>query len=126
MRKTIYYIRIILFIFYLLCMFLLIDKIYTINLIGSIFFVFNLIYSFFIILSILSKKEIFIYTISYNILNIGIYIYTFVLFYFAYLSSKLDIINNYIYYKNNFLILIVIMITQIIYTIYLNTEEKTL
>ena len=122
--KIIYYIRYILFILYLLCMFLLIDKVLTINVYGSIFFLVSLIYSIFIILSILSKKKIFINTVSFNILNIGIYFYTFILYYFSHISSKLDILNNKIYYQNNFILITILLICLILFTIFLNIDEK--
>ena len=101
--KTLYYIRFTLFILYLLCMFLLIDKVLTVNAFGTIFFVVSLLYSIFMILSILSKKKIYVTTISYNILNSGIYIYTFILYYFSYISTRLEILNNNVYFRNNFI-----------------------
>lgn len=58
----------------------IIDKIYLSNFISTLYFILNLLYSIIIILTILSKKEIFKTTISYNILNIGIYLYTILLF----------------------------------------------
>ena len=122
--KIIYYIRYVLFILYLLCMFLLIDKVLTINIYGSIFFLVSLIYSIFIILSILSKKKIFINTVSFNILNIGIYFYTFILYYFSHISSKLDILNNKSYYQNNFILITILLICLILFTIFLNIDEK--
>ena len=122
--KILYYIRIILFILYLFCMFLLIDKVLTINIFGSIYFFVSLIYSVLIILSILSKKNIFITTISYNILNIGIYLYTFILYYFSYVSTKLEILNNNNYFKNNFIFISLLLIFEIFYTLFLNSEEK--
>lgn len=124
MKKILYYIRLILFIAYLICMFLLIDKVLTISIFGSIFFLLNIIYSFFMILTILSKKKIFINTISYNILNIGIYIYIFIIYYMSYISSKLVILSNITYYRNNFILISILLLAQIIYTIYLNKEEK--
>ena len=124
MTKITYYIRIILFITYLLCMFFLIDKVLTINSLGTIHFLLSIIYSILSILSILSKKKIFIETISYNIFNIGLYIYTFVMAYMAFTSSKLDILNNVEYYRNNFILLIFMLVLNILFTLYLNKEEK--
>lgn len=124
MSKIIYYLRFILFIPFLICLFLLIDKIFTMKIYGSIFFIFCLLYSIFIILSILSKKKVFITTISYNILNIGIYFYYFIIFYFTYNLTRLEIINNRYYYNNNFILMCILLGFQIIYTIFLNTEEK--
>ena len=105
-------------------MFLLIDKVLTINILGTIHFILSIIYSILVILSILSKKEIFINTLSYNMLNIGLYIYTFVMSYMAFISTKLDIINNKIYYRNNFILLIFMLVLNIFATLYLNKEER--
>ena len=57
MKKFLYYLRIILFITYLIVMFLLIDKIYLSNFISTVYFILNLLYSIIIILTILSKKK---------------------------------------------------------------------
>ena len=124
MNKLIYYLRFILFIPFLICLFLLIDKIFTLKIFGTIFFIFCLLYIVFIILSILSKKKIFINTTSYNILNIGIYFYYFIIFYFTYNLTSLEILNNRTYYNNNFILMCILLGFQIIYTIYLNAEEK--
>lgn len=124
MRKIIYYLRFILFIPFMICLFLLIDKIFTMKIYGSIFFIFCLLYLIFIILSILSKKKIFKETISYNMLNIGIYIYYFIIFYYTYNLTRLEISNYSDYYKNNFILMCILLGFQIIYTIFLNTEEK--
>ncbi len=123
MKKIIYYARILLFIVYLLTIFILIDKIFTIKPLGSVYFILNLIYSFIVILSILSKKKAFINAISYNILSIAIYLYTVVLGYITYTSSKLTILNSISYYRNNFILMIILFLGLIAYTIELNKEE---
>ena len=105
-------------------MFLLIDKVLTINIFGSIFFLISLIYSIIVILSILSKKKIFVETISYNILNTGIYIYTFVLYYFTHISTKLEILNHNDYFRNNFIFISILLLFEISYTLFLNSEGK--
>lgn len=124
MNKFLYYFRVALFIIYLIVVFALIDKIFAINIFVTIYFILNLIYSFIIILTILSKKNVFICNASYNILNIGIYLYTYVIYYIVHISSKLDIINNKIYYQNNFIFLIILILGITLYTIFLNKEEK--
>ena len=122
--KLLYYIRFTLFILFLLCMFLLIDKVLTINIFGTLFFFVSLVYSIIVILSILSKKKIFITTISYNILNTGIYLYTFILYYYSHISTKLEILNNNEYFRNNFIFVSILLIFEISYTLFLNSEEK--
>ena len=123
MTKIIYYIKIILFILYLICMFLLIDKVLTINTLGTIHFILSIIYSMLVILSLLSKKEVFITAMSYNMLNISLYIYTFVMSYMAFISTKLDIMNNGLYYRNNLILLIFMLVLNILTTIYLNKKD---
>ena len=122
MKKFIYYLRIILFIVFLISLFLLIDKLFTIRPFGALFFIIGLIYSLIMILTILSKKKAFLDAISYNILNIGVYLYTTVLCYITVTSSKLTVLNNNFYYKNNFILMIILFIGLIIYTIELNKE----
>ena len=122
MKKIIYYIRITLFAIFLIALFLLIDTLFTIKPFGSIFFIISLIYSFIMILSILSKKKSFTEAISYNILSIGVYLYTGVLCHITTINSKLTIMNNDIYYRNNFILMIILFIGLILYTIELNKE----
>lgn len=124
MKKIPYYLRIILFIVYLISIFLLIDNLYKSNFISITYFSLNLIYSFITILSILSKKEVFKEVISYNILNIGIYLYTIMLYYITYSNSKLDILSNEIYFRNNFVLISILLIGITIYTLILNKETK--
>ena len=69
MKKILYYLRLLLFIPYLVIIFLLIDNLYKTSFLSIIFFLLNLIYSFIMILTILSKKKIYQETISFNFLN---------------------------------------------------------
>lgn len=123
MKKILYYTRLTLFMIYLLCILLLLNNLYKPNVFSSIYFIFNLIYSFLIILSILSKKDNFISNISYNILNIGIYIYTGMLYYIAYSHSILDFINHEVYFRNNFILMSILLTGMIIYTLIINKEN---
>ena len=77
MKKILYYLRLLLFIPYLVIIFLLIDNLYKTSFLSIIFFLLNLIYSFIMILTTLSKKKIYQETIPFNFLNIGIYTYIF-------------------------------------------------
>ena len=124
MKKLIYYLRILLFIVYLVILFLLIDTIYRPNFFATLFFILNLIYSFLMILTILSKKEIFKNTISYNILNIGVSLYTILLYIISSSNTPLDVINNEIYYRNNFIMIGILLIGLIGYSLGLNKENK--
>lgn len=124
MKKILYIFRIVIFILYLLAIFLMIDNLYKPNFFSITYFLLNVIYSFIIILTILSKKKIFQATISYNILNIGIYIYTFMLYRIVYTKSSLDIISNQVYFRNNFIMLSILLVGIITYTLVLNKEEN--
>lgn len=124
MKKIIYYFRNILFVIYLITMFLMIDNIYKQNFFETLYFILNLIYSFIIILTILSKKKVFKNTISYNILNIGVYIYSMVLYKISTLNTRLEILNNQVYYQNNFIMISILLISLIVYSLIINKENK--
>lgn len=124
MKKILYYLRLLLFIPYLVIIFLLIDNLYKTSFLSVIFFLLNLIYSFIIILTILSKKKIYQETISFNFLNIGIYTYIFMLYRITSTNSILDIINNKAYFNNNYIMLSILLIGLTTYAIFLNNEKS--
>ncbi len=124
MKKILYYLRLLLFIPYLVIIFLLIDNLYKTSFLSIIFFLLNLIYSFIMILTILSKKKIYQETISFNFLNIGIYIYIFMLYRITSTNSILDIINNKAYFNNNYIMLSILLIGLTTYAIFLNNEKS--
>lgn len=124
MKKILYYLRLLLFISYLVIIFLLIDNLYKTSFLSIIFFLLNLIYSFIMILTILSKKKIYQETISFNFLNIGIYIYIFMLYRITSTNSILDIINNKAYFNNNYIMLSILLIGLTTYAIFLNNEKS--
>lgn len=124
MKKILYYLRLLLFIPYLVIIFLLIDNLYKTSFLSIIFFLLNLIYSFIMILTILSKKKIYQETISFNFLNIGIYIYIFMLYRITSTNSILDIINNKAYFNNNYIMLSILLIGLTTYAIILNNEKS--
>lgn len=124
MKKILYYLRLLLFIPYLVIIFLLIDNLYKTSFLSIIFFLLNLIYSFIMILTILSKKKIYQETISFNFLNIGIYTYIFMLYRITSTNSILDIINNKAYFNNNYIMLSILLIGLTTYAIILNNEKS--
>lgn len=124
MKRIIYYLRIILFIVYLVTLFLLIDKVFTIKIFGSLFFIINIIYSILMILTILSKKKDYKNSISYNIVNIGVYLYVMLIYYITSISTKLEVLNNYNYFRNNFILIMILLMGLITFTIAMNEEEK--
>ena len=124
MKKILYYLRLLLFISYLVIIFLLIDNLYKTSFLSVVFFLLNLIYSFIMILTILSKKKIYQETISFNFLNIGIYTYIFMLYRITSTNSILDIINNKAYFNNNYIMLSILLIGLTTYAIILNNEKS--
>ena len=124
MKKILYYLRLLLFIPYLVIIFLLIDNLYKTSFLSVVFFLLNLIYSFIMILTILSKKKIYQETISFNFLNIGIYTYIFMLYRITSTNSILDIINNKAYFNNNYIMLSILLIGLTTYAIFLNNEKS--
>ena len=78
----------------------------------------------FIIISIISKKKIFKEIISYNLLNIGIYLYTFMLYKIIQGNSFLDIINNKVYFNNNYIMMSILLFGLTTYTLILNNEKN--
>ena len=124
MKKILYYLRLLLFIPYLVIIFLLIDNLYKTSFLSVVFFLLNLIYSFIMILTILSKKKIYQETISFNFLNIGIYTYIFMLYKITSTNSILDIINNKAYFNNNYIMLSILLIGLTTYAIFLNNEKS--
>ena len=123
MKKLFYYLRVITFIAYLIVMFLLIDKLYKPDIWSIIYFIFSFIYIVIMILTFLSKKEIFKRIISYNILNTGLYAYTFVIYYLIFDASNLEILANESYFHHNYLMLCILMVTLSIFAILLNRES---
>ena len=123
MKKIFYYLRVIIFIAYLIIMFLLIDKLYKPDIWSIIYFIFSFIYIVIMILTFLSKKDIFKRIISYNVLNIGLYAYTFVIYYFIFDASNIEILANESYFHHNYLMLCILMITLSIFAILLNRES---
>ena len=124
MKKILYYIRLIIFIIYLIIMFLLIDKLYKSNFLTILYFILNIFHAIIIILTILSKKNIFKETISYNLLNIGLYVYTSIIYYIIFDATSIEILSNENYFYNNFIMLSILIVTLTFYTFLLNQEEN--
>ena len=124
MIKFINYLKTILFTVYLLILFLLIDKLYRPDFITITYFIMNFLYAFIIILSIISKKKVFRENVYYNIFNIGIYVYNIVIYYLVANNTRMEILNNQTYFRNNFLIVGSILIGLIFYSLFLNGKKE--
>ena len=124
MKNFVYYLRIFTFTLFLIVMFILIEEFYKPDIIRFIFYTLSIIYAITSILSILSKKEIFKEIISYNLLNISLYIYTFIIFVVTFNSTIFDIISNEIYFRNNLIILSFFFIVLTGFTLSLNKDDN--
>ena len=124
MIKFINYLKTILFTVYLLILFLLIDKLYRPDFITITYFIMNFLYALIIILSIISKKKVFRENVYYNIFNIGIYVYNIVIYYLVANNTRMEILNNQTYFRNNFLIVGSILIGLIFYSLFLNGKKE--
>ncbi len=124
MKNFVYYLRIFTFTLFLIVMFILIEEFYKPDIIRFIFYTLSIIYAITSILSILSKKDIFKDLISYNLLNISLYIYTFIIFVVTFNSTRFDILNNEIYFRNNLLILSFFYLVLIGFTLGLNKDDN--
>ncbi len=124
MIKFINYLKTILFTVYLLILFLLIDKLYRPDFITITYFIINFLYALIIILSIISKKKVFKENVYYNIFNIGIYVYNIVIYYLVANNTRMEILNNQTYFRNNFLIVGSILIGLILYSLFLNGKKE--
>ena len=122
MKKLIYYTRIIFFTIYLILLFLLIDNLYNSELFVNIYFILNIFYSFIIILSIISKKNIYKTSYSYNLINIGFYIYTFIIYLIVKDVTRLNILTDFVYFRNNYIMLSILLIGLIFYTLSTNLD----
>ncbi len=123
MKKYIYYFRIITYLLYLVTLFLLIDNLYKTSFMSIVFFILNIIYAFIMLLTILSKKKIYLETISFNLLNIGIYLYIFMLYKIISVNTVLDILNNKVYFNNNYIMMSILLVGMTIYALILNNEK---
>ena len=123
MKKFIYYLRLLTFTLYLIVMFILIEEFYKPDIVRFIFYTLSIIYAITSILSILSKKDIFKSMISFNILNISFYTYLFIIFIVTFNSTRFDILNNEIYFRNNLILISIFYVILILFNLSLNKED---
>ncbi len=124
MKKIIYYLRIFTFILYLILMFILIDNFYKTDILRFIFYTLSIIYSLVMILTILSKKNVFKNLISYNLINIGLFVYLLMIFIVTFNSTKFEIMSNEPYFRNNLILLSVFLFSIIAFTLNLNKDDN--
>lgn len=118
--KILYYLRLILFLTVLIIIFITIKNYIKIGLWGYLFLIMEFIYIIVILLTILSKNKIYQEDLLFNIMHIGTYIYQLILSYkmFTFKISSL-VLNSYRFYRNNYIILIILLFILMFYTILL-------
>jgi hypothetical protein len=125
--RVIYYLRIMSNILFMVLSILLLSNIINCGVEGIIFIVFYFLFTLQNIYTVLSKKKKFKENIYYNILNIGLFIYTFFIYSRIYLDKRLALGTiyelNLVYFKNNYLILSTIILGIIFNALILNNEE---
>ena len=119
-QKILYYSRLFLFIISLILIFITIKNYVKIGLWGYIFFIIELIYILGMLITILSKREIYKNDLCFNIMHIGTYLYQIILSVrmFTFPLSLL-VKESYIFYRNNYIILSVLLLTLIFYSLVL-------
>ena len=123
--EILYYSRLSLFIISLIINFLMIGTFVKVGLFGYIYLFFEFIYISVIITMILSKKKRYKNDTAFNTMQIGTYIYQSIV-YIRTFSWKLSSfsIDSYNFYRNNCIILSVLVIVILFYAFAINGESK--
>ena len=115
LAKTLYYIRMFLFIIHFYFVFLILHSILDLKIIGYIFLLIYIIYIFKVIIELFSKKRRYKNDFAYNIMQIGVFAYLFVLF--INISSKNLYVTKvtYSYFRNNYIFISLLIVFILIY-----------
>lgn len=125
-KKIIYITRLIFFILHMLMLFMLLGNITYIGLIGYLFLIVDAIYIIVVIKELLSKNLIYQKDLYYNIMQLGLFAYITVLWSKLYFNNNLYTKEFVAYLKNNYIILMVLLIFLIFYNLCLvNKKRKT-
>ncbi len=117
MKKSIYLIRIILFLIQFYLVFSIIGCILQVGLVGYMFLLLYILYVLKIIMELLSKKTRYQNDFVYNFMQIGLFFYMGVIF-IKILSDKLIVIENTKnYFITNYLILSLLLIFISLYSL---------
>ena len=127
--KIIYYPRIVAFILYLILTIFLLPTIFKSGRVGIFFLVTLFLFIAMTLFSMLSKKEIYLKTKSYNLIIIALAIYVCIVCYRVNLDTKLISTGLYIinmkYSKINFILLGLVMIGITLNTIVLYLADES-
>ena len=122
-QKILYYIRLILFIISMVLIFFTLKNYIKMGIYGYIFLCTEFIYIITILLTILSKKELYMWDFVFNIMHIGTYLYQIILSIRMFSFKVSTIIKDSLtFYRNNYIILIVLLLTLIFYSLILYSE----
>lgn len=122
-QKILYYIRLILFIISMIFIFFTLKNYIKLGIYGYIFLSTEFIYILILLLTILSKKELYISDFVFNIMHIGTYLYQIILSIRMFSFNVSSIIkDSLIFYRNNYIILTVLILTLIFYSAVLYSE----
>lgn len=125
LRKILYYTRIVLFILTLFLLFFTLNNYIKVGWSGYLFLGIVFIYIVVSLMTLLSKKKVFKNDFMYNFMQIATYIYQVILTIKMFsFNVSLLVKESIIFYRNNYLILSILLISLIIYTCILNFEEK--
>ncbi len=122
-QKVLYYLRLLLLLVSLIFIFLNIKNYLRIGIWGNIFFILEFFYIIAILITILSKRSLYMTDLSFNIMHIGTYLYQIILSIrmVTYPISSLSE-GSYSFYRNNCIILSILLLTLIFYSLVLYGE----
>jgi len=122
-QKILYYIRLILFITTMILIFFTMKNYIKIGMYGYIYLFIEFAYIITIILTMLSQRKIYMCDFVFNIMHIGTYLYQIILS-IRMFSFKVSFVitDSLSFYQNNYIILIILLITLIFYSIVLYSE----
>ena len=116
LKKTIYIIRNIFFIIHFLLLYDIIGTMWQVKPLIYFFFVIHFIYVLNIIIEILSKNDVYKNDLIYNVMQLGVYIYVFTIFYRIHFTHVFYMAETASYFKINFGILSFLLIFLLIYS----------
>lgn len=116
LKKIIYIIRIIFFIIHFLLLYDVIGTLWQIKPLIYFFFVMHFIFVLNTIKEMLSKKDIYQNDFVYNFMQIGVYLYIFIIFYRIHFTNVFYMIETVKYFNINFGILCFLLMFLLIYS----------
>ena len=116
LKKTIYIIRILFFIIHFLLLYDVIGTLWQVKPLIYFFIVIHFTYVINTILEMLSKKDSYQNDLVYNFMQVGIYIYIFIIFYRIHFTHVFYMVETATYFNINFGILCFLLAFLLIYS----------